>query len=379
MAKRVLIYSTAYYPLVGGAEVAVKELTDRLPDWDFELITARLNRAWPKREQIGRVLVHRIGWGFGGDKLILAFGGGRFGQKLQRQKPFQLVWGVMASFGALAAMDFKRLNPIIPYLLTLQEGDDLKTVEKKMAWLPGYFHQVFARADYVQAISNYLALWAKRMGVTAPIEVVPNGVDLDKFNPPSASWRRREKLNTGERIIVSASRLVKKNGLSDLILALKFLPENVKLQLLGEGPERASLEALVKANHLESRVIFVGFVPAEHLIDYYAKADVFCRPSLSEGLGNAFLEAMAAGLPVVGTNVGGIPDFLIDNKTGFLTEVKNPESLASRLALVFNPNQQVLVTKVCEQAKVLVEEKYNWTKIASRFNRIFSTLCQKNP
>ena len=71
---RILIFSTAYYPLVGGAEVAIKEITDRLTDkYEFELITARLDRKLAKQEKVGAVLVHRVGFGNAFDKLIVAF------------------------------------------------------------------------------------------------------------------------------------------------------------------------------------------------------------------------------------------------------------------------------------------------------------------
>ncbi|OJI07257.1 hypothetical protein BK005_02140 [bacterium CG10_37_50] len=160
---------------------------------------------------------------------------------------------------------------------------------------------------------------------------------------------------------------------------MKFLPANLKLELLGEGPERTNLENLVRDNHLESRVTFRGFILSEQLATYYSSALVFVRPSLSEGLGNAFLEAMAYGLPVLGTNVGGIKDFLVDNQTGFVCRPMDPEHLASRLKFILDPVNQTLVATVVSQAKVLVEEKYNWVKIALRFNHLLSSLCLKNP
>jgi hypothetical protein len=92
MAKRILIYSTAYWPMVGGAEVAIKEITDRLADFDFVLITARLRKGLPKREKIGRVEVCRLGWGTSLDKFWLAFWGGHFGLKLAQEGPFSAVW-----------------------------------------------------------------------------------------------------------------------------------------------------------------------------------------------------------------------------------------------------------------------------------------------
>ena len=178
---RVLIYSTAYYPLVGGAEVAVRELSDRLPDYEFELITARLRPNLAPREQVGRVLVHRLGLGFGGDKILLALFGGLYGSALHRKKPFDIVWGVMASFGGFGALAFKKSNPRVPYLLTLQEGDELSEIEHKVRFLRRRFVEIFTKADQIQAIASFLADWAKKMGATCPVVVVPNGVDLQKF------------------------------------------------------------------------------------------------------------------------------------------------------------------------------------------------------
>ena len=103
---------------------------------------------------------------------------------------------------------------------------------------------------------------------------------------------------------------MKKNGIEDLIESVRYL-SGVKCQLLivGEGEERQKLEVKSKKLGVSDSVTFVGFVQPDELPKYYAIADVFCRPSLSEGLGNSFLEAMAYGVPVVGTKVGRIPDF----------------------------------------------------------------------
>jgi glycosyltransferase involved in cell wall biosynthesis len=84
---------------------------------------------------------------------------------------------------------------------------------------------------------------------------------------------------------------------------------------------------------------------------------------------------MAAGLPVAATPVGGIPDFLIDNETGFLTPIHNPEALANRLAFVLDPANQALVERVAHRAKSLVEEKYDWARIALRFDALFKRLA----
>ncbi len=365
MSKRVLIYSTAYLPLVGGAEIAVKEITDRLEDFSFDLITARLDRRLPKEEVIGRVKVHRLGWGFFFDKIWLVFRGGSFGRQLSKNNSYQVVWGMMASFGGLAALRFKELMPETKFVLTLQEGDDLAIVERKMKILSWRFKKIFTSADYVQAISNYLVDWAKRMGAVAPVEVVPNGVDLNKFN-----FVERKKNQT----IITTSRLVKKNGVDTLIRSLLFLPAEYHLQVLGTGPETENLRVLALKFKLIDRVDFLGLIDGDKLPEYLSQAEVFARPARSEGLGNSFLEAMACGLPVIGTEVGGIPDFLTSGQTGWFCEVDNPFDLAEKIKLITNPENDDLVRKVLVQARQLIVDKYDWDKIALKINQIFSNV-----
>jgi glycosyltransferase involved in cell wall biosynthesis len=91
------------------------------------------------------------------------------------------------------------------------------------------------------------------------------------------------------------------------------------------------LREQVRVLHLEDRVKFLGYVPHKDMPKYLQIADIFIRPSLSEGLGNSFLEAMSAGLPIIGTPVGGILDFLVDRETGLFCEVANPKSIVEKV------------------------------------------------
>ncbi|OHA57241.1 MAG: hypothetical protein A2114_02655 [Candidatus Vogelbacteria bacterium GWA1_51_14] len=372
MRKRVLIYSTAYLPLIGGAELAVKELTERLGDYDFDLVTAKIKSGLPSKEQIGRVTVYRLGLGWGIDKLWLAMAGGRFGCRLHRHNNYHLIWSIMASYGGLAALQLKKSLPKVPLLLTLQEGDDLKTVERKMKLAGRRFRQLFAKADYVQTISHYLAQWAKRMGATAKIEVVPNGVDLKTFGC------QQEKLNLPvEPAIFTASRLVYKNGLDDLIKSLKWLPESVNLRIAGTGPEEFKLKNLAGELALDARVKFLGDLSPKQVAEELSRASVFARPSRSEGLGNSFLEAMVAGVPVVATLVGGIPDFLSPGESGFAAEPDNPESIAGQIKFILDPANQEKVWQVVNHARELVKQQYDWDKIAQQMATIFNQLIIK--
>jgi glycosyltransferase involved in cell wall biosynthesis len=367
--KTILIFSTAYLPLIGGAELAVKEITDRLLDYNFCLVTARIQRNLPKQEKVGQIEVFRLGIGSPLDKLMLAFLGGFWASKKLKKRKISVVWGLMASFGGLAALSYRRLTET-PFLLTLQEGDDLIEVEKKARILGRRFGAMFREADFIQAISTYLKNWAMKMGATCPIEVVPNGTG-------QIENRRLKKENKvdGEVEIITTSRLVKKNGVDDLIKSLQFLPDNFRLKIVGTGPDESKLKVLVDELGLGKRIEFVGLVTPNKIFDYLIGADIFVRPSLSEGLGNSFLEAMAVGLPVIGTPVGGIPDFLKENVTGWFCELRKPESIAEKIKFIVDCNNRKLVARVIDNAQRLVKEKYNWDEIANQMKEILKKLA----
>lgn len=379
MKKRILIFSTAYLPLIGGAEVAVKEITDRLSDFEFVMITARLDSKLPAKENIRNIEVHRLGKGNNRDKYRLIFGGWKKARELGK---FDVVWSIMASYAGFAALRFKKRNPSVQFLLTLQEGDGRFDIYKHVLWCWPYFTQIFKRADKIQAISSYLAKWAKDLGASCPIEVVPNGVDITKFQYSLSSRTGIRDLVTqiktelaireSDRIVITASRLVKKNGVGDLINAMKFLNNDAHLLILGVGELENELNLLSKQKNLEDRVHFLGYIDQNKLPEYLGASDIFCRPSLSEGLGNAFLEAMAAGVPVVGTKVGGIPDFLRDGETGLFC-ANDPTDIAVKINRILNDH--ALADKLSANGKKLVEQKYSWDIIVAKMKNIFNNLC----
>jgi glycosyltransferase involved in cell wall biosynthesis len=379
LVKKILIFSTAYLPLIGGAEIAVKETTDRLGgNFIFDLICARIKKELPAQEKIGNINVFRLGCGCGKlDKFLLPWRGAALATKLHAEQKYDLIWAIMASFGGLAALFFKNKNSQVPYLLTLQEGDSPEHIRARARWLGPYWRQMFQRADYLTAISNYLVDFGKQQGATSPIEVVPNGVDLELFSaqyPDSDLDILRKKLNKapGEKFIIHTGRLTKKNAVSDIILTLQYLSDNIKLLLLGSGEDEEDLKRLIRETNVAGRVFFLGSLSHSEVAKYLKISDVFVRPSLSEGLGNSFLEAMAAGLPVIGTPAGGIPDFLKDGETGLFCEVNNPKSIAEKINLLFS--DEALRQKLIENGKKTVVENYDWDKIAAQMKRIFNNL-----
>ncbi|MFH1286458.1 MAG: glycosyltransferase [Candidatus Magasanikbacteria bacterium] len=370
--KHIIIFSTAYDPFLGGAEVAVKEITDRIGDIEFHMVTAKMDRKLLKKENIGNITVHRVGIGVPMiDKLFLAMFGHRKGIALNSEIHFDLCWSIMASYSGFAARLFKKKTGI-PFLLTLQEGDPFDYIQKKVRFVRKKFEGIFSSADGLQAISTYLLNWGKNMGFQGEIsKVIPNGVDIGKFKIQNSKFQieAREEIRNkcsipeNGKILVTVSRLVKKNGVGDLIEAMKRLGDTVHLLVIGTGELESDLRAFSKELGLEDRVHFSGRIEHQDLPKYLWASNIFCRPSLSEGLGNVFLEAMAAGLPVIGTMVGGIPDFLEDEKTGFVCNPEDVESITRAVEKVLGLSEEDLDV-ILKRTQSLVQEKFNWDTIA---------------
>ncbi len=381
-APRILIFSLAYFPrLVGGAEVAVKEITDRigLSEIQFEMITIG-DGSSPKEEQIGNVKVMRIFRRCGPlQKLLFPFVAYFKGMRLVDRYRYDAVWGIMASYAGFAAYLVKKAHPEVKFVLTIQEGDHFE--RRKGIWKP-LFTKIFKSADRITSISKYLAGWSKEMGATCPIDIIPNAVDFELFSQEIDESERDElkkKLckKPGDVFLITTSRLVEKNAVGDIIQSLLSLPKNIKLLVLGSGPLETSLRHLALKTGLNymdeppinegNRVHFLGYVPHKEMPRYLSASDIFIRPSLTEGFGNSFPEAMAAGVPIIATPVGGIPDFLSDGETGLFCEVRNPKSIAQKVEKYLKDVESRAY--IISKAKALVKERYQWKAIAPNMKK----------
>lgn len=391
--KRVLVFSIAYHPFIGGAEVAVQEITKRLKDFHFEIITLRMDRNLPRLEKMENVTVHRIGfvakskdskpklsikWSVFASKHLFPFWAAGLAFKLNRQEKFILSWSIMANYAGFAALFFKFLQPKIPFLLTLQEGDSIEYIKKRVGIFMPIFKMIFKKADQVQAISHFLAGFALEMGYSGVPKVVPNGFDIENFTRhfSEAELVEAERIlgkKTGDFFIITSSRLVKKNAVDVIIASLVFLPGNYKLFVAGIGEEEKKLKELAERLKVADRVFWGGFIERQKLPALLKASDIFVRPSRSEGLGNSFIEAMAVGIPIIATPVGGIPDFLNDpskgqgQATGLFCEVDNPEDLAKQVKRLIEDVK--LRETVVENARNMVMKNYDWNLISQRMEK----------
>jgi glycosyltransferase involved in cell wall biosynthesis len=380
-SRRILILATSYLPLIGGAELAIKYLTDHLPDFSFDLITSRPHPDLPFQEKLGNVHVYRVGGSsdlrrFFLPKILLPLSLFQKARELIDKHEYDLVYILQASQAGGAGWLLKNFGRIhIPILLNLQEG---KNLQHQPFLLRQMRNLAIGAADYAVVISTYLKKYLIAEGFPEDrIFLLPNGVS--HFNPGDSESTKSSLGITDEKVIITVSRLVEKNGIRDLIegfAQVKRDHPNLKLVIIGEGPLKHDLYEKVKKLGIENAVVFVGSVPHEKIANYLSCADIFIRPSYSEGLGSAFLEAMIAGVPIIGTPVGGITDFLIDGKTGLFCKPGDPESIAhatSKLLENASLRQQLI-----DEAQILVSTSYTWNSIAATFKKIYELVLEKS-
>jgi glycosyltransferase involved in cell wall biosynthesis len=256
-----------------------------------------------------------------------------------------------------------------PFILTLQEGDPFEYIEKRVRFVRPLFKMIFKKADCIQAISRYLASFASSQGATCPVVVVPNGVDTSHFRQSFDEGELENvRVSVGKEphdiFIITTSRLVVKNAVGDIVASLVHLPPYVKLLVLGTGYEEASLKKQAQDLGVMSRVHFLGYVSHKEMPKYLKISDVFVRPSLSEGFGNSFIEAMAAGIPVIATPVGGIVDFLVNKETGLLCDVHDPKDIARKVEMYMR--DVLLRNEIVENAMHMVLDRYDWSVVVEQ-------------
>lgn len=369
---KIIIFTTAHFPFIGGAEIAIQEITKRLKDrFDFYIITSRFRRDLLKKEIRPEGTIIRMGFGTRLDKWLLPFA------PLYYRGRTSIVVGVDISQGSLAAAVYKFFHPRTKFIFNIQYGYGEERLKKgRWGMLAIAFRFILGQADYVTAISNHLSDLARKYGYKGPIEIIPNGVDLEKFKVKNLKSKVK---NEDSKIIITTSRLVPKNGVDVLIKAIaetkKEIPD-VQCWIIGDGPEKESYKLQVTSLKSEENIKFFGEISHDQIPSYLHQADIFVRSSRSEGMGNSFVEALAAGLPIIGTSVGGIKDIIKDRETGLFVKIDDPIDLAEKIILLLMNKE--LAINILENGRKMVEEKFSWEEISKCYERIFAEAMDTN-
>lgn len=386
---KILMPILHYPPVIGGFEVFSQNIAEGIAKTDnVWVVTSRVINV-PNQEIKGNLRIIRSSpwilknlsyskpWFIFGAMIWILFKS----IKLIKKEKIDLIHAQGFLSGILGYI-LKKLTKT-PYVLTIQSADFsvyrprlniniIKVIYQKIEKI------VFKNADFCHAVSFYLKNHLKQRGARKTV-IIPDGVSQDKFKPdPDRKTTRKELGFDTQNLIVCVSRLEHKNGTHDLIEAANYLNKEIndfKIMICGDGSDKEKLEKIVEESELKDKVFLIGDILHADLPKYVACGDIFVRPSLAEGFGIVFLEAMAAGLAVIGTPVGGIPDFLKDGETGLFCEPGNPKDTAEKIKILIQDKS--LREKLIKNGRQMISDIYNWDKISKNLREIYKQTLNK--
>jgi phosphatidylinositol alpha-1,6-mannosyltransferase len=287
------------------------------------------------------------------------------------------VWfGAAAPLGLLAAGLRQRTGVTRAIALTHGHGVGWAAVPGARATL----RRIARAVDVVTYLGEYTRTrLARTIGGLTTLERLAPGVDTDAYSPAVDGRPVRARYGLSDRpVIVCVSRLVPRKGQDTLIRVLSEVQRKVPdaaLLLVGDGPYRSTLEALARSEGVASDVVFTGSASWAELPAYYAAGNVFAMPCRTrrrgldvEGLGIVYLEASAAGLPVIGGDSGGAPDAVREGETGYVVPGRDLRALADRLVAVLA--EPALARRLGDAGRAWVEAEWRWDIQADRLARL---------
>lgn len=268
----------------------------------------------------------------------------------------------------------------LPLVISLH-GSDVFMAEKNRTF-GGAAQWSFNRAAWITACSDELMNRAIALGADEnKTELIPYGADAKAFHVQSADAQRvraQLQLEPNAVMILAVGRMVYKKGFEVLVAAMPQILQktpDARLVLVGYGDLKSDLEQQARGLGLNGHVTFAGRVEREAIPAYYAAADVIAVPSVRDaagnvdGLPNVVLEGMAAGKPIVASNIAGFPDVIGDGESGLLVPEKDPPALAN--AIVTLAEDAALRQRLGAHGRAQVHEKLNWDNVARRFIAVY--------
>jgi N-acetyl-alpha-D-glucosaminyl L-malate synthase BshA len=216
-------------------------------------------------------------------------------------------------------------------IVTTLHGTDITLVGLEPSFEPLMKFSIES-SDGVTAVSKFLRdETIENYGVSKEIDVIPNFIDTDIFRPVDAKNLRRLLAPNGEKLLIHISNFREVKRVKDAIRALKIILDEghkVKFLLVGDGPDRGECQALARDLGIWQQTRFLG--KQSELASILSASDAFLIPSGNESFGLSALEAMACGVPVISSDVGGLPELNVDGETGYVVPVGDVDTLAER-------------------------------------------------
>lgn len=279
-----------------------------------------------------------------------------------------------ATAGYLAKQILGEQGRNIPLITTLH-GTDITIVGSSPSYLPVVNFSI-NQSDGVTAVSDYLRDETySRFEINKEIRVVPNFVDIERFQKSDKTHFKKAICPNGELILVHVSNFRKVKRVEDCVHVFKKVLDSgikAKLLLVGDGPERESIEALCRELKVCKHTLMLG--KQEKVEEILSVSDVFLLPSGSETFGLAALEAMSCGVPVISTDIGGLPELNIHGETGYLCGLGDVEKMGEFAVKLLSNNE--LRAEMSVKARKRAEE-FELSKIIQQYETYYEEVKEE--
>ena len=231
---------------------------------------------------------------------------------------------------------------------------------------------IWRSADRVVALGEALAEKASATDPGLEMTVIPNGVDTDKFRPEPVSLQTGDE---GTVRCIAVARLVPRKGIDDLLHAWSRLPRgDYCLDVVGDGPDGQRLRSLAGELGVDDEVSFTGALEHDELARRLRQADLFTLAPHSESFGNVFAEALASGVPIVGTRVGGIPRIVEHGRNGLLVRPGRPAELAEAIAEL--GSRPRLRERIARRNRERAVSDFTWSEMADDYVNVYDRVLE---
>ena len=260
----------------------------------------------------------------------------------------------------------------IPKVITTLHGTDITLVGLEPSFLPLMKFSI-EQSDGVTAVSHFLKKQTEtNYDIKKDIKVIHNFVDTEHFKKLENISYRKHVATDEEKILIHVSNFRAVKRVMDVIKVFATVRNSIpsKLILVGDGPERSECEKLCRELKIYEHVQFLGKQTA--LVDILSIADLFLMPSQSESFGLAALEAMSCGLPVIASNVGGLPELVVHETTGFISEMGNIEAMAKYAIELLSDKDKY--KRFSNESRKRAEEKFRIDLITKEYEEFYSQI-----
>ncbi|MDR0994244.1 MAG: glycosyltransferase [Verrucomicrobiota bacterium] len=381
--KRLLVVSHGFPPYYGGAEHVAGHLAHTAAAsgrWEVQVLTSDIGGRLSAREhwegcEVLRVHTRKKKWaGHTLPELLSFLSAARCFQPSVR--PDFILANCALPAGEVACRLSQRLG--VAYGVVLHGSDVPGHQKARFGWIyhliRPWVRRIWRQAAWVSAVSEPLRKLALETWPEGMVHLIPNGVDIERFHPQEAPVERTED---GLFHLVTMAQLIPMKGLQHLLQAMARLPdpsrERLRWTVYGTGPYEEELRRLAAQANIGEQVSFAGLLESSELAARLREADAFALPSLREGLPLSLLEAMASGLPVMISAIGGIPDVVRTDENGLLTPPEDERALQEALLRLM---KDASLRKRLGTAARKTALDWSWKKIWAHYEALLASALE---